>query len=559
MSSSDVKTTRRWYHWYSPDDTPEERKLILKLDLLIVPYAFALYWVKYVDQTNINNAYVSGMSDDLGFHGNELVQFQTIFVVGNVVGLLPFIYLFPRVPMHYLVPTLDLGWGIFTLLQYRAQSYSEIMAYRFMVSIFEASYFPGVHFVLGSWYRSDEIGRRGGAFYIGLTLGTLTASLLQGAASTYLDGIHGLPGWRWLFIINAIITLPLAILGYFIWPGTPARPNRHVIKESELELARSRIEKAGGETKSTPFSWSLLGRIFKKPQFYILVLWDIFFFNTSSNSAAFLLWIKSLKRYDTAKINNLAAISPGLGIFFVLFINFSSDLWLGRPGAITLASAVNFTGLVILAIWNVPEAAKWFAFSVSYSSVAVSSVLYGWANIILKNNIEERALTLILMTAIATSFNAWVPLLVYPTVEAPRFPKGFKYSAVAVVFLVLMTQVIRALFGSNGEKNRFATHQVRAIEDEERSTTPDSQALPVEVGAHKGLEPTTVPPCAALITQNNSQDFSFIMYISQSPYLSPVSTGILYYRSWSWRLCIIVTISYERVGGAAPQEDRSSQ
>lgn len=79
------------------------------------------------------------MSDELGFKGNELVHFQTIFTVGNVVGLLPFVYLFPRVPMYLLVPTLDLGWGIFTLLQYRAQSYGEIMAYRFLVSLFEVS------------------------------------------------------------------------------------------------------------------------------------------------------------------------------------------------------------------------------------------------------------------------------------------------------------------------------------------------------------------------------------------------------------------------------------
>lgn len=83
------------------------------------------------------------MSEELNFNGNKLVHFQTIFVVGNVLGLLPFIYLFPRVPMHYLVPSLDLGWGIFTLLQYRAQSYGQIMAYRFLVSIFEASYIPG--------------------------------------------------------------------------------------------------------------------------------------------------------------------------------------------------------------------------------------------------------------------------------------------------------------------------------------------------------------------------------------------------------------------------------
>ncbi|KAK7723187.1 MFS transporter (Seo1) [Diaporthe eres] len=298
-----------------------------------------------------DNAYVSGMSEELNFNGNELVQFQTIFVVGNVLGLLPFIYLFPRVPMHYLVPTLDLGWGIFTLLQYRAQSYGEIMAYRFMVSIFEASYFP---------------------------------------------------------------------------------------------------ERQGSVVKSVPFSWELLARIFKNWKFYVLVLWDVFFFNTSANTAAFLLWIKSLHRYDIATMNNLSAISPALGIFFVLFINFSADLWISRAAAITLASAFNFTGLVILAVWNVPEPAKWLAFSVSYSAVAVSSVLYGWANIILKDNIEERALTLVLMTAIATSTNAWIPLFVYPTVESPRFPKGYVYSACMVVCLVTMTHIISYLFGSDG-------------------------------------------------------------------------------------------------------------
>ncbi|KUI56672.1 putative transporter SEO1 [Cytospora mali] len=443
-------SSRKWYQWYSPDDTEEERKLVLKLDLLIVPYAFILYWVKYIDQSNINNAYVSGMSDDLNFDGNQLVQFQTIFVVGNVVGLLPFIYLFPRVPMYLLVPTLDLGWGIFTLLQYRAQSYSEIMAYRFFVSIFEASYFPGIHFVLGSWYKSDEIGRRGGIFYVGLTLGTLTASLLQAAATTYLDGRHGLPGWRWLFIINAIITIPLAFLGYFIWPGTPAKPNRFVIKEHELELARSRLERQGSRVQSVPFSWSLLARIFKNWRFYVLVFWDILFFNSSANTAAFLLWIKSLHRYDTATMNNLAAISPALGIFFVLFINFGADLWFSRETAITIASTINFTAMVILAIWDVPEAAKWYAFSVMYSAVAVSSVLYGWANVILKDNIEERALTLVLMTAIATSTNAWIPLLVYPTVESPRFPKGYVYSSVMIVCLVVMTWIVSLLFGSDG-------------------------------------------------------------------------------------------------------------
>lgn len=47
---------KKWYQikWFADQDTPEERKLILKLDLLIVPYAFLAYWVKYVDQANIS-------------------------------------------------------------------------------------------------------------------------------------------------------------------------------------------------------------------------------------------------------------------------------------------------------------------------------------------------------------------------------------------------------------------------------------------------------------------------------------------------------------------------
>lgn len=249
-----------------------------------------------------------------------------------------------------------------------------------------------------------------------------------------------------MFIITSVITLPLAFVGFVLWPGTPDKPNRLILSEKEIALARARLERHGNKLEALPFSWGRLRRIFTCWRFYILVIWDIFFFNTSANTAAFLLWIKSLDRFDTPTVNNLGTIAPALGIFYVLFINFSADLFLGRPGAITLACLWNLTGLIILTIWKVPESAKWFAFSTNYASVAVSSVLYGWANIILRHNVEERALTLILMTAIATSTNAWIPLLVYPTVEAPRFPKGYPYSAANVICLILMTQIVRVIY-----------------------------------------------------------------------------------------------------------------
>lgn len=56
-----VSRSRKWYQirWFSPEDTKEERKLITKLDLLIVPYVFLAYWVKYIDQANISKAKLS--------------------------------------------------------------------------------------------------------------------------------------------------------------------------------------------------------------------------------------------------------------------------------------------------------------------------------------------------------------------------------------------------------------------------------------------------------------------------------------------------------------------
>lgn len=384
------------------------------------------------------------MSEELGFHGNELVHFQTMYMVGTILGQLPFAVLFPKVRMNWLIPSLDICWGIFTLLQYRANSYSEIMAYRFMVGLFEPAYFPGVQYVLGAWYRADEIGRRGGVFYVGLTLGTLTAGLLQGAAVANLDGANGLSGWRWAFIINTIITLPLGFVGFFLWPGTPDKVKSVFLSAEEVALAKKRLERAG-HRQPDPLTWAGVKRVFTSWRLYVLIMWDTFFCCSATNTTAagYLLWLKSLNRYSVERVNQLSVTSPAVGIFYVLFIALGADFFLGRALAITLASTWNLIGLVILIIWNVPEYAKWFAFNTTYSSVAVSSVLYGWANDILKQRAQERSFALVAMTAIGQATAAWTPLLVNKTVEAPRFPKGYAFTAASAVLLIAMTWIVK--------------------------------------------------------------------------------------------------------------------
>jgi hypothetical protein len=97
----------------------------------------------------IDNAYVAGLKEDLGFKGNELVRLQTMYILGAVLGQLPFLFLFTRVPMYYLIPFMEIFWGVFTLLQYRVTSFAELAAYRFLVGWFEAAFFPAMHYIFG--------------------------------------------------------------------------------------------------------------------------------------------------------------------------------------------------------------------------------------------------------------------------------------------------------------------------------------------------------------------------------------------------------------------------
>jgi hypothetical protein len=246
-----------------------------------------------------------------------------------------------------------------------------------------------------------------------------------------------------MYIICAIITIPVGILGYFVIPGSPDQPNRRVLSQHDIDVGESRLKKAGHASHGKLNILSLKG-MFKKPQFWAIVIIDIFFWNQGIHISAgtFLLWIKSLNRYTAAKVNELGVIAPGLGIFYTLFVCFASDLVIGPAWAITLAAGWNIIGLIILTIWKVPEPALWFAFSTIYSANALSSVFHGWVNTQLRASPAQRSFTLVLINAISQSSTAWTPLLVFPTVEAPRFPKGFAFTLASAVLLIIATHIL---------------------------------------------------------------------------------------------------------------------
>jgi ACS family pantothenate transporter-like MFS transporter len=83
------KSSWKSHLWDTFNKSPEERRFLFKLDAVLLTFASLGYFIKYLDQVNINNAFVSGMKEDLGLFGNELNYMQICWTVGYVVGEIP--------------------------------------------------------------------------------------------------------------------------------------------------------------------------------------------------------------------------------------------------------------------------------------------------------------------------------------------------------------------------------------------------------------------------------------------------------------------------------------
>lgn len=161
-----------------------------------------------------------------------------------------------------------------------------------------------------------------------------------------------------MYIICAVITIPVGLMGRFIIPGTIAMPNRFVLNDKDLEVAQNRLEKQGHKIQGK-LKLRHIKEIFSSKHFYIVLFVDVLFWNSGANSGAFLLWLKSLKRYNSAKVNEYGTLPSALGVFYVLFANFSSDLLWGPAWSITFASGYNAVALLLLVRFAAHLLFKW--------------------------------------------------------------------------------------------------------------------------------------------------------------------------------------------------------
>lgn len=103
-----------------------------------------------------------------------------------------------------------------------AHSWQVIAGLRFLLGILEASFAPGVLFLLSAWYKKGELGRRYSVYYTAVALSGMFGGLIAGGLLQKLDGTHGISGWRWLFIVEGAGTCLVSVGALFALPDFPS-------------------------------------------------------------------------------------------------------------------------------------------------------------------------------------------------------------------------------------------------------------------------------------------------------------------------------------------------
>ncbi|KAL4956371.1 major facilitator superfamily domain-containing protein [Aspergillus filifer] len=186
--------------WDTWDKSPEERRLVQKVDWWLLSYACIAYFIKALDQGNTFNAYVSGMKEALDLKGNDFNYLTTYWNIGYIIGQIPSQLILIKIRPSIWLPGLELLWSCLVMALAGAKNVETIFALRFFIGLFEASAYPGVITLLGNWYTPQELAKRAAIFQASSSAANMFSGYLHAALYSGMNRRAGLAAWQWLLI-----------------------------------------------------------------------------------------------------------------------------------------------------------------------------------------------------------------------------------------------------------------------------------------------------------------------------------------------------------------------
>jgi len=157
-----------------------------------------------------------------------------------------------RVKFHYAIPVLAFSWGIICLCTGFIQNFAGLVVTRLLLGIFEGCLFPSMTLLLLNWYKREEIATRISFLYIGSALSGAFGGLIA-FAILFMNGTAGYSGWRWLYIIEGIVTVVFSAVCFFAVPKS--YETAYFLNDEDKAIMKIRFEQmesySGGTGKYT--------------------------------------------------------------------------------------------------------------------------------------------------------------------------------------------------------------------------------------------------------------------------------------------------------------------
>ena len=185
-----------------------------KVTRRLLPFLVLCYVVSYLDRINVGFAKLQ-MLGDLGFSETVFGLGAGIFFIGYFFFEVPSNIIMHRVGARVWIARIMVTWGLVSATTLLVKTPWQFYGVRFLLGLAEAGFFPGIILYLTYWYPAHRRARMVATFMLAIPLSGIIGGPISGFIMQYLAGDSGWPGWKWLFLLEAVPALLIGVATIF--------------------------------------------------------------------------------------------------------------------------------------------------------------------------------------------------------------------------------------------------------------------------------------------------------------------------------------------------------
>ncbi|KAH6855905.1 pantothenate transporter liz1 [Chaetomium sp. MPI-CAGE-AT-0009] len=429
---------------------PKEIALVKKLDRWIMPMLWSMYWLNYLDRNAIALARLNNLERDLNLDSTQYQTCVSILFVGYILGQIPSNMFLTRTRPSRYMGIMMMLWAVVSALTAITKDFTGLLLTRFFLGLTEAPYYPGAVYILSIFYNRKEVAIRIAILYTGNILATAFAGLIAAGVFHGMDGLMGLAGWKWLFILQGAVTFVIAAIGYFVLPDFPQTTKW--LTQEERDLAYNRIELDTVGNKGATSTMNGLKQAVRDPMVAIFAMMAHMHLAANGFKNFFPTVVETLGFGETVTL--VLTCPPYLiaGAVTIL-VSWSSGKLNERTWHITISKAVATAGFIAAgATLNLAgRYASMVVFTIG--TYGVNSLILGWCGSVCGQTKEKKAVAVGIVTTVMNISFIWTPYL-WPKSDEPRYGIAMASSAAFSVATALLAWVAKIIMIRRNRKLR---------------------------------------------------------------------------------------------------------